>query len=82
MSKLSFLTPFIVLAAFGCTSPDGDYDTSPPKPLSTEDRAAAIEKSDMTPEQKQAALNYLNQGQAGSQKIKENFDKEGKQGGQ
>lgn len=67
------LVPVLLIA--GCTGGGETADTSPPKPVSAESRIQAIEKSDMTPEQKAAAIQYVKQGQSQGDLMKKSYDK-------
>jgi|GEM_PF-3762189 len=80
--------PFTILAsiliaslvAVGCSHSD-EGDTSPLPKQDTQVRVdnatKNIESSNMTPEQKQQAMNYLQQGAKGAQEIKKSADKMG-----
>ena len=72
-SILLGLSLSIGLLAAGCASGDGNADTSPAKPTTPESRIAAIEKSDMTPQQKEDAIRYVKQGQAQSELMKKSY---------
>lgn len=65
---------FAMLAA-GCTSEGETSDTSPAKPSSPESRIQAIENSDMSPEQKASAIQYVKQGQNQGDLMKKSYDK-------
>ena len=62
------------LMSIGCSgTSEGDTSPSPETdPQARANNAAkGIEASNMTPEQKKAAIQYLNQGATGAQKMKE-----------
>jgi hypothetical protein len=68
--SLNLAVALLGLAAVGCSS-EGDTSPGPttdPK-ARVEGATKGVESSTMTPEQKQAALDYLNQGAAGAEKM-------------
>lgn len=75
ISLPSSLGLVVALLAVGCTPGGESSDTSPAKPSSPEARIQAIEQSDMTPEQKAAAIQYVKQGQAQGDLMKKSYDK-------
>lgn len=76
----SLIPAFLVLVAVavtGCVHTD-EGDTSPMRAEDPQTRleksTKAIEESNMTPEQKQAALNYVRQGYASASKMKQSSE--------
>ncbi len=63
-----------VLLIVGCTGGGETSDTSPVKPASAESRIQAIEKSNMTPEEKAAAIQYAKQGQSQGDLMKKSYE--------
>jgi hypothetical protein len=61
------------LISIGCAKPE-DSDTAPLPAKDTaarvDDASQGVKSSNMTPEQKQSALDYLNRGASGAEKMK------------
>jgi hypothetical protein len=78
MPKISPAQPLgfvIALLVVGCMPGGENADTSPAKPTSPESRIEAIEKSNMTADQKAAAIQYVKQGQTQGDLMKKSYDK-------